>query len=56
MEALIVFFIIAGIVLFLSLFFSFIPVGLDFGICRRCKVPIFTLIGMRLRRVIPQEL
>jgi len=57
MEALIVFFIIAGIVLFLSLFFSFIPVGLWISaFAAGVRVPIFTLIGMRLRRVIPSRI
>jgi len=46
--------IIAAIIIFLSLFFSFIPVGLWISAAAaNVKVGIFNLIGMRLRRVVP---
>lgn len=46
--------IIAGVIIFLALFFSFIPVGLWISAkAASVKVGIFNLIGMRLRRVIP---
>ncbi|HAL74388.1 MAG TPA: hypothetical protein DCM45_04750 [Clostridiales bacterium] len=46
--------IIAAIIIFLSLFFSFVPVGLWISAAAaNVKVGIFNLIGMRLRRVIP---
>lgn len=46
--------IIAAIITALSLFFSFIPVGLWISAAAAgVKVGIFNLIGMRLRRVIP---
>ena len=44
----------AAIIIFLSLFFSFVPVGLWISAAAaNVKVGIFNLIGMRLRRVIP---
>lgn len=46
--------IIAAIIIFLSFFFSFVPVGLWISAAAaNVKVGIFNLIGMRLRRVIP---
>jgi uncharacterized protein YqfA (UPF0365 family) len=46
--------IIAVIIIFLSLFFSFVPVGLWISAAAAgVKVGIFNLIGMRLRRVVP---
>ncbi len=48
------FIVIIVIVLFLALFFSFIPIGLWISSSAAgVKVGIFNLIGMRLRRVIP---
>ncbi|MCL2703287.1 MAG: flotillin-like protein FloA [Defluviitaleaceae bacterium] len=48
--------IFAVAVLFLSLFFSFVPVGLWISaIAAGVRVRIFTLIGMRLRRVKPDR-
>lgn len=56
MELLIVFLILAAIIVFLSLFFSFVPLGLWISaFAAGVKVGIFTLIGMRLRRVIPSR-
>jgi uncharacterized protein YqfA (UPF0365 family) len=56
MEIVYVFIIIALIIVFLSLFFSFIPIGLWISaFAAGVKVGIFTLIGMRLRRVIPSR-
>ena len=53
---LIVFCIIAGII-FLSLFFNFIPVGLWISAASAgVKVSILSLIGMRLRRVRPDRI
>ena len=44
----------AAIIIFLSLFFSFVPVGLWISAAAaNVKVGIFNLIGMRLRRVTP---
>ncbi len=46
--------IIAAIIVVLSLFFSFVPVGLWISASAAgVKVGIFNLIGMRLRRVVP---
>lgn len=51
-----VFIIGAGIV-FLSFFFSYIPVGLWISaLAAKVKVGIFNLIGMRLRRVVPSKI
>jgi uncharacterized protein YqfA (UPF0365 family) len=56
MELLIVFLILAAIIVFLSLFFSFVPLGLWISaFAAGVRVGIFTLIGMRLRRVIPSR-
>lgn len=56
MELWAVFAIITAIVVFLSLFFSFVPVGLWISAAASgVKVGIFNLIGMRLRRVIPSR-
>jgi uncharacterized protein YqfA (UPF0365 family) len=50
--------IILGIVLVvISLFFSFVPVGLWISaLAANVKVSIFNLIGMRLRRVVPSRI
>ncbi|MDR1705376.1 MAG: flotillin-like protein FloA [Clostridiales bacterium] len=54
--ALFVLIIIAVAVLFLSIFFSFVPVGLWISaMAAGVKVSIFSLIGMRLRRVRPDR-
>jgi hypothetical protein len=46
--------IIAAVIVVLSLFFSFVPVGLWISAAAAgVKVGIFNLIGMRLRRVVP---
>lgn len=48
--------IIAAIVAVISLFFSFVPVGLWISAAAAgVKVSIFNLIGMRLRRVVPKS-
>ena len=49
--------IIAIIVIFLALFFSFIPVTLWISaLAANVKVGIWTLVGMRLRRVVPSRI
>ena len=49
-----VIFLIGAIIVFLSLFFTFIPVGLWISaFAANVRVGIFTLVGMRLRRVVP---
>ncbi|EOD01883.1 flotillin-like protein FloA [Caldisalinibacter kiritimatiensis] len=49
--------IIVAVILFLSLFFTFIPVGLWItAYFSGVKIGIFTLVGMRLRRVIPSRI
>lgn len=56
MELFILFSIIAIIIVFMSLFFSFVPVGLWISAAAAgVRVGIFTLIGMRLRRVVPSK-
>lgn len=45
------------IVIFLALFFSFVPVGLYISaVASNVRVSMFTLIGMRLRRVQPSRI
>lgn len=52
-----IFGIIVAIIVFLSLFFSFVPVGLWISAAAAgVRVGIITLIGMRLRRVVPQRI
>ncbi len=49
--------IIAVIILFLIIFFRFVPVGLWISaLAANVHVGIFTLIGMRLRRVVPARI
>ncbi|NLM61908.1 MAG: flotillin-like protein FloA [Clostridiales bacterium] len=49
--------IIVACVLFLSLFFSFVPVTLWISaIAANVRVSIITLVGMRLRRVVPSRI
>lgn len=51
------FIVIVLIIVFLSFFFSFVPVGLWISAAAAgVKVGIFTLVGMRLRRVIPSRI
>jgi uncharacterized protein YqfA (UPF0365 family) len=51
------FIILAAIIIFLSVFFSFVPVGLWISaMAAGVRVRIFTLIGMRLRRVVPSRI
>lgn len=53
----IIIFAIGAIILFISFFFSFVPVGLWISaFAANVRVGIFTLIGMRLRRVIPSRI
>lgn len=49
--------IIGALILFISLFFSFVPVGLWISaFAANARVGIFNLIGMRLRRVSPNRI
>ncbi len=49
--------IAVGVIIFLSLFFSFVPIGLWISaVASNVKVGIVTLIGMRLRRVTPSRI
>lgn len=55
MEAFTVLLIIAAVIIFLSVFFSFVPVGLWISaFAAGVRIGIFNLIGMRLRRVVPR--
>lgn len=52
-----IFLIIVAIIVFLSFFFSFVPVGLWISAAAAgVRVGIFTLVGMRLRRVVPSRI
>lgn len=52
-----IFIIIVAVIVFLALFFSFVPVGLWISAAAAgVRVGIFTLVGMRLRRVVPQRI
>lgn len=49
--------IIAVVVLFLSLFFAFVPVALWISaLASNVKIRLWTLVGMRLRRVVPAKI
>jgi len=53
-ELWIIFVIVIGVILFLWLFFTFIPVGLWISaVAANVRIRIVTLIGMKLRRVTP---
>jgi len=58
MDGFVAFVIISAVVLvLLSLFFSFVPVGLWISaLAANVRVGIITLIGMRLRRVVPSRI
>jgi len=57
MEEYVVYVLPAVIILFLSLFFSFVPIGLWVSaVASNVKIGIVTLIGMRLRRVVPSRI
>lgn len=57
MELYILVMILVAIIVFLSIFFSFVPVGLWISAAAAgVRVGIFTLVGMRLRRVIPSRI
>lgn len=48
---------IVAIIVFLSVFFTFVPVGLWISaLAANVKIGIFNLIGMRLRRVVPARI
>ena len=56
-NAMVAFAIIAIIIIVLALFFSFVPVGLWISAyAAGVRIGIFTLIGMRLRRVVPSRI
>ncbi|HHW49569.1 MAG TPA: flotillin-like protein FloA [Clostridiaceae bacterium] len=56
MELVFIFIIIIAIIIFLSIFFSFVPLGLWISaFAAGVKIGIFTLVGMRLRRVVPSR-
>ena len=55
-ELAILIFVIGAVVVFFSVLFTIIPVGLWISaIAANVKVGIFTLVGMRLRRVVPSR-
>lgn len=58
MPDLIIYVLVIGVVIFLvSSFFTFVPVGLWISAyAAGVKIGIFTLIGMRLRRVVPSKI
>ncbi|HZJ57714.1 MAG TPA: flotillin-like protein FloA [Clostridia bacterium] len=49
--------VLVAIIVFLSIFFTFVPVGLWISaLAAGVKVGIFNLVGMRLRRVVPSRI
>ena len=57
MDTVIVIVIIFAVLLFLALFFSFVPVALWISaLAANVHVGILTLVGMRLRRVVPSRI
>ncbi|MEA5018483.1 MAG: flotillin-like protein FloA [Erysipelotrichaceae bacterium] len=49
--------LVFGVIFLLSVFFSFVPIALWISaLAANVKVGIFTLIGMRLRRVVPNRI
>jgi len=56
MELMFIFIIIIAVIIFLSIFFSFVPIGLWISaFAAGVRIGIFTLVGMRLRRVVPSR-
>jgi len=54
---LIIIFVLGAIILFISFFLSFVPLGLWISaFAANVHVGIFTLVGMRLRRVVPARI
>lgn len=57
MDTFVIVIIIAAVLLFLCLFFSFVPVALWISaLAANVHVGILTLVGMRLRRVVPSRI
>lgn len=57
MELFIILLIIAGAIIFLSIFLSFVPIGLWISaLASNVKVNMISLVGMRLRRVTPSRI
>lgn len=57
MELFIILLIIAGAIIFLSIFLSFVPIGLWISaLASNVKVSMIALVGMRLRRVTPSRI
>ncbi|NLH96056.1 MAG: UPF0365 family protein, partial [Clostridiaceae bacterium] len=57
MELLVPIGIIFIVIIFLMIFFNFIPIGLWISaFAAGVRVGIFTLVGMRLRRVVPSKI
>ncbi|HBI56472.1 MAG TPA: hypothetical protein DDY38_06570, partial [Firmicutes bacterium] len=55
--ALLIFIIVTLAILALSLFFSFVPIGLWISaLAAGVKVGLMNLVGMRIRRVIPARI
>lgn len=56
-EAIVMVLVIVAIIVFLSIFFTFVPVGLWISaLAADVKIGIFNLVGMRLRRVVPSRI
>lgn len=56
-EAVLVLLILVAIIVFLSVFFTFVPVGLWISaLAADVKIGILNLVGMRLRRVVPSRI
>ena len=56
-EVVYVMFVIVAIIVFLSIFFTFVPVGLWISaLAADVKIGIMNLVGMRLRRVVPSRI
>lgn len=57
MEGFVIVLTVVAIIVFLSIFFTFVPVGLWISASAAdVKVGIFNLVGMRLRRVVPSRI
>lgn len=56
-DAILVLLVVIAIIVFLSIFFTFVPVGLWISaLAADVKIGIFNLVGMRLRRVVPSRI
>ncbi|MBR4018898.1 MAG: flotillin-like FloA family protein, partial [Clostridia bacterium] len=57
MDFIVVIFLVVAIIIFLALFFSFVPIGLWISATASgLRVGLFQLVAMRIRKVVPSRI